>query len=72
LIGGAGDDPELKPVLQTLVVFAIGRFIYRPLTDLALTAESGVRRLQSGRLSFYLLYMLAALLLALALIPILH
>lgn len=72
LIAGTGDDPEPTPILQRSVVLAIERFVYRPLTELALTAASGVRRLQSGRLSLYLLYMLASLILALALIPILH
>jgi formate hydrogenlyase subunit 3/multisubunit Na+/H+ antiporter MnhD subunit len=72
LIAGTGEDPEPKPILQRSIVLAIERLVYRPLTELALTAASGVRRLQSGRLSFYLLYMLASLILALALIPILH
>jgi hydrogenase-4 component B len=72
LIAPTGDDPEPTPVLQRSVVIAIERFVYRPVTELALTVASGVRRLQSGRLSFYLLYMLASLILALALIPILH
>ncbi len=72
LIAGTGPDPESRPILQRSVVLAIDRLVYRPITELALTAASGVRRLQSGRLSFYLLYMLAALILALALIPILH
>ena len=44
----------------------------RPLTALALAAAARVPRLQSGRLSAYLLYMLIALILALALIPILR
>jgi hydrogenase-4 component B len=72
LTASTGGAPEPRPVLQRSVVLAIERFIYRPLTDLALTGASLVRRLQSGRLSSYLLYMLAALILALALIPILH
>jgi hypothetical protein len=38
----------------------------------ALAASARVRRLQSGRLSAYLLYMLIALIAALVLIPILH
>jgi hypothetical protein len=72
LIAAPGDDTDSRPILQRTVVLAINRLVYRPLTELALTAASGIRRLQSGRLSFYLLYMLAALILALALIPILH
>ncbi len=68
---GAGDE-DRKPVLERTVVLAIDRFIYRPLERLALSASATMQRLQSGRLSAYLLYMLIALILALALIPILH
>ena len=64
--GGAG------PRLDTSVVLAIDRFLYRPLTTLVLTASARVRKLQSGRLSFYLLYMMITLILALSLIPILR
>jgi hydrogenase-4 component B len=67
---GEGTDGQL--VLQATVVLAIDRFLYRPLTNLALAAAAQVRRFQSGRLSLYLLYMLVAVILALALIPILH
>jgi formate hydrogenlyase subunit 3/multisubunit Na+/H+ antiporter MnhD subunit len=66
---GDGDGEEQ---LQTSVVLAIDRFIYQPLTRLALWATDHVRRFQSGRLSTYLLYMMIALILALALIPILR
>jgi len=58
--------------LDTSVVLAVDRYLYQPLTRGALWASSRVRRFQSGRLSTYLLYMLIALILALALIPILH
>jgi hydrogenase-4 component B len=58
--------------LQTSVALAVDRFLYQPLARLALAANARVRALQSGRLSTYLLYMMIALLLALALIPILH
>ncbi len=58
--------------LETSVVNAAERFLYRPLTRALLRASGAVRRLQSGRLSAYLLYLLLALLAALALIPILH
>jgi hypothetical protein len=51
---------------------AIGRFVYQPLTRLALAGAELARRLQSGQLSSYLLYMLMALILALALIPVLR
>ena len=43
--------------------------LYRPLTAGALALSDRVRRLQSGRLGAYLLYMLAALIVVLALIP---
>jgi hydrogenase-4 component B len=66
------NDAGQRPVLQRTVVLAIDCFIYQPLTRLALTATALMRRTQSGRLSSYLLYMLTALILALALIPILH
>jgi hydrogenase-4 component B len=72
LISPAGEHPDQHPVLQRTVVLAIDRYIYRPLAELALAAAARVRRLQSGRLSSYLLYMLVALILALALIPILR
>ena len=68
----ADQDAEPAFALNTSVVLAIDRFLYRPVTGLALAAAARVRRLQSGRLSFYLLYMLVSLLLALALIPILR
>jgi hydrogenase-4 component B len=54
------------------VVIAVDRFIYRPATALALATAARARRLQSGRLSAYLLYVLVSLALALALIPILR
>jgi hydrogenase-4 component B len=58
--------------LQTSVVLAIDRYLYKPVTRLALLTSGYVRRFQSGHLSTYLLYMMLALILALALIPILH
>jgi hydrogenase-4 component B len=58
--------------LDTRVVLAIDRFVYLPAAILALRAAALVRRIQSGRLSVYLLYMLVALILALCLIPILR
>jgi hydrogenase-4 component B len=67
---GTETTPEF--VLKTTVVNAIDRFVYRPLAEIALLASSRVRRLQSGRLSFYLLYMMIALILALALVPVLR
>ena len=68
----AGDDEAAQPELERTVVLAIDRFVYQPLSRLALSAAAIARRLQSGRLSSYLLYMLVALILALALIPLLH
>ena len=59
-------------LLVTSVVNSIDRFLYQPITKLVLAASRAVRRLQSGRLSTYLLYMMIALILALALIPVLH
>jgi hydrogenase-4 component B len=65
-------DPHAGLTLETSVVLAIDRFVYQPLTALALTASASIQRLQSGRLSFYLLYLMIALVLALSLIPILR
>jgi hydrogenase-4 component B len=55
--------------LESSVVLATNRFVYRPIARMALGAAALVRRTQSGNLSSYLLYMLAALLLVLALVP---
>jgi len=65
-----GEGPELT--LETRVVPAVDRFLYAPVAELALAIAARVRALQSGRLSAYLLYMLLALIAALALIPILR
>jgi hydrogenase-4 component B len=72
LVPPASGDPDREPVLMRTVVNAIDAFVYQPVARLVLSAASIVRRLQSGHLSAYLLYMLVALILALALIPILH
>jgi hydrogenase-4 component B len=56
-------------VLETRVVSAADRFLYAPAARLALAASERVRRTQSGSLSAYLLYMLAVLILVLALVP---
>ncbi len=58
--------------LRPRVVLAVDRFIYAPLAVLVLRAAGLVRRIQSGRLSVYLLYLLVTLILALSLIPILR
>ncbi|MEO6857607.1 MAG: proton-conducting transporter membrane subunit [Solirubrobacteraceae bacterium] len=66
------DGDSRDAILETSVVLAIDRLLYRPLTALALGIAARVRRFQSGRLSVYLLYVLVALISALALIPILR
>jgi formate hydrogenlyase subunit 3/multisubunit Na+/H+ antiporter MnhD subunit len=58
--------------LDTRVTLAVERFLYAPVSALALRVAERVRALQSGRLSAYLLYMLIALVAALSLVPILH
>jgi hydrogenase-4 component B len=65
------DDPAAL-LLETRVVLAVDRFLYDPAARLALRLSARARRLQSGRLSDYLLYMLAVLVLVLALVPVLH
>jgi hypothetical protein len=64
-------DPASPDTLDTRVVLAVDRFIYAPAAALALRLADRVRAFQSGHLSSYLLYMLIALIIALALIPIL-
>jgi hypothetical protein len=59
-------------MLDTRVTHTVERLLYAPLTALALRVTVLVRATQSGRLSAYLLYMLIALALALALVPILR
>ncbi len=66
----AGSRPRFR--LETSVVLAIDRFIYAPLAALVVRAAALVRRIQSGHLSVYLLYLLVTLILALSLIPILR
>jgi hydrogenase-4 component B len=65
----AGEGGDM--LLQTRVVLAIDRFVYLPASLLALWLADRIRRLQSGRLSDYLLYILAVLIVLLALVPIL-
>jgi formate hydrogenlyase subunit 3/multisubunit Na+/H+ antiporter MnhD subunit len=65
-----GDGARLT--LDVRVVNAIDRFVYAPAGAVALRVAGRVRALQSGRLSAYLLYMLIALIVALALVPVLH
>ncbi len=68
----AGAERPRRFRLETSVVLAIDRFLYAPLTAMVIRAGALVRRIQSGRLSMYLLYMLVALILALSLVPILR
>jgi hydrogenase-4 component B len=56
-------------VLRTRIVPAFEAYLYLPLARLALGATALVRRLQSGRLSLYLLYLLVVLIAVLAAIP---
>jgi hydrogenase-4 component B len=58
--------------LESWVTLAVGRFLYAPCAALISWLAGRTRELQSGRLSMYLLYMLVALLAALALVPILR
>lgn len=72
LLPVAGQNAIAHFVLETRVVLAVDRFIYRPAVAIALGIAGRVRATQSGHLSMYLLYMLVALLIALSLVPILH
>jgi hydrogenase-4 component B len=72
LVPTVEDEAGARLVSESSVVLAIDRFIYAPLTNVALRVSGRVRSLQSGRLSAYLLYMLIALIAALSLIPILR
>jgi hydrogenase-4 component B len=57
---------------QARVLVAIDELLYEPATRTALALAGLVRSTQSGRLASYLLYMLAAVVIALCLVPILH
>ena len=56
-------------VARTRIVPVFENYLYRPVTAGTLALAGELRRLQSGRLGIYLLYVLAVLLAALALIP---
>ncbi|HVW46755.1 MAG TPA: proton-conducting transporter membrane subunit [Solirubrobacterales bacterium] len=72
LVEGPADDRGPTFELRTRVVLAVEELVYRPLAAAALALAAGIRRFQSGRLSSYILYMLAVLIVILALIPALH
>jgi hydrogenase-4 component B len=55
--------------LDTRIVPFFEHYLYLPVAAFVLRASEQARRLQSGRLSMYLLYTLVALLIVLALIP---
>jgi hydrogenase-4 component B len=63
----AGATPQLA--LSTRMVPAFEEYLYDPLVSASLWLSRQSRRLQSGKLGLYLLYMLAALIIVLALIP---
>ena len=68
----AVDDGPRAPerfTLDTRVVPFFERYLYLPVAALALRTAGLARRLQSGRLSSYLLYVLVVVLVVLALIP---
>ena len=65
---GGGRRP-VQLVLETRVVPAFEHYLYQPLTAAGLWLSGQARRVQSGRLSFYLLYVLLVLLGVLAMIP---
>jgi hydrogenase-4 component B len=67
-----GENEAPRFTLDTRVVFWVSRFLYAPPAALALRIAERIRGLQSGSLSAYLLYMLIAVIAALALVPILH
>jgi hydrogenase-4 component B len=71
IVAGDAAKAESPLTLETRVVLAVDRYLYAPVTRLALLLAGRVRASQSGRLSSYLLYMLVALILALSLVPIL-
>jgi hydrogenase-4 component B len=66
---GSGDQ---RLLLRTRVTLAADRFLYAPSAAVVSWLASWTRAMQSGRLSVYMLYMLAALIIALSLVPILR
>jgi hydrogenase-4 component B len=66
-----GSEPP-QSELHTAMTPAFEAYLYRPLARAGIRLSEWTRRLQSGRLSTYLLYVLTVLVVALALIPALH
>lgn len=68
--GSGGEDSEggAHVVVTAEVVEPVETYLYRPLVWVALRASSLARRLQSGKLSAYVAYMLVALIAMLALV----
>jgi hydrogenase-4 component B len=66
------DTQPQKFALRTRVTPAFEAYLYRPLARAGLRLSDQTRKLQSGRLGTYLLYILIVLIAALALIPALH
>lgn len=62
------DGKEIR-VARTRVVPVFENYFYRPIAASSMIVAGQLRRLQSGNLSMYLLYILAVLIAALALIP---
>ena len=71
LIPIPGTEPPLRE-LRTEITPAFEAYLYRPLAQAGLRLSEQARKLQSGRLGTYLLYILVVLIVALALIPALH
>jgi hydrogenase-4 component B len=65
----ASDVSGRERVLMTRVVPGFEQYLYRPVAAGSLWLATRARRLQSGRLSLYLLYVLMVLIVILALIP---
>ena len=66
---GRGSRASAELALETRVVPFFEHYLYLPAASLGLRAATLARRLQSGRLGAYVLYMLVALVVVLALIP---
>jgi len=66
-----GSEPQ-QQLLETEITPAFEAYLYRPLAHAGLRLSDLTRRLQSGRLGTYLLYILVVLIAALALIPALN